>query len=70
MFANTICLVLGFTTSLIGLWHVEQRRILSRGLRESFCDDMLRFLLSSSFSQYNFQEDSFSSFGPIHLSWI
>ncbi|KAF8314391.1 uncharacterized protein EI90DRAFT_3090413 [Cantharellus anzutake] len=23
MFANTICLVLGFTTSLIGLWHVS-----------------------------------------------
>ncbi|KAF8326583.1 uncharacterized protein EI90DRAFT_3018537 [Cantharellus anzutake] len=42
MFTDTLCLLISFATTLFLLWHVEQRRIISRGLRQPSSDDLLK----------------------------
>ncbi|KAF8344230.1 uncharacterized protein EI90DRAFT_58871 [Cantharellus anzutake] len=42
MFTDTVCLLMDFATTFFLLWHVDQRRILSRGLRRSSCDDAFK----------------------------
>ncbi|KAF8315787.1 uncharacterized protein EI90DRAFT_3087439, partial [Cantharellus anzutake] len=42
MFTGTVCLLMNFAITFFLLWHVEQRRILSRGLRQPSSDDMFK----------------------------
>ncbi|KAF8326586.1 uncharacterized protein EI90DRAFT_3069843 [Cantharellus anzutake] len=42
MFTDTLCLLISFATTLFLLWHVEQGRIISRGLRQPSSDDLLK----------------------------